>query len=142
MRWVLLDEVTGIEKQKAAHARARIPDFDVSPEVLMIEMMAQTGALLLGAESGFSQDLVFAKIQDAEFFEGYEAGDPIEIKATSDRLRPEGAWINALILKGNTKIAQANLMLMTVGHFLPGHEEPITFHEAFMNHYRILEKVR
>jgi 3-hydroxymyristoyl/3-hydroxydecanoyl-(acyl carrier protein) dehydratase len=141
VRWVLLDEVVKIERQKQVHARARVPETDVSPEVLMIEMMAQTGALLLGAESDFRQDLVFAKIQNADFPLEFTGGEKIDIRATSDNLRPEGAWITASIESERGTVAQANLMLMTVGHFLPGIEEPITFHQAFMQHYQIREKV-
>ncbi len=141
MRWVLLDEVLKIEKGKAAYTAGRIPSGDFGAEVLMIEMMAQTGALLLGAESDYSRDLVFAKIQEAEFLEGYCSGDRVEIKAASENLHPEGAWINAEMTAGGRPVARANLMLMIVGHFTEGNEKPITFHEAFMNHYRVREKL-
>ncbi len=142
MRWVLLDEVVAVKKQQGAFARARVPSGDVAAEPLMIEMMAQAGALLLGAENDYSQDVVFAKIQEAEFFGEYSSGQPIEIEATCENLRPEGAWITGRIHADGKDVAKAQLMLMTVGHFFSDRQQPITFHEAFMNHYRIREKVQ
>lgn len=143
MRWVLLDEIVKIEKKITAQTRSRVPRGPVSPELLMMEMMAQTGALLLGAEKNFEEDVVFAKIEGASFESGWESGDLIQIEAASDNLRPEGAWFEASIrqMRG-AKVAQGRFLLMNVGHLLPNQTKPVTFHEAFMNHFRVRDKVR
>ena len=79
MRWLLLDEVLTIRKGELARSRGRIPGGTFSPEPLLIEMMAQTGAVLLGAEDDFSKDMVFAKIQEANFSGALAAGQPIRV---------------------------------------------------------------
>ena len=142
MRWLLLDEVVFVERKIAARCRGRVPESVFSAELLMMEMMAQTGALLLGAEKDFSEDLVFAKIAEAEFETGCRPGEPLEIEARSEILRSEGAWFEAGIESSNKKIARSRFLLLSVGHLIPGNAKPITFHDAFMKHFKIREKVR
>lgn len=142
MRWLLLDEIIGIEKGRSAKTRSRVPDLEASAEVLMIEMMAQTGGLLLGAESDYRDNLIFAKIENAEFSGNYKAGDAIEIRVSSESLKPEGSWIDGLILREAETVASARFLLMNAGEIVPGRTRSITFHEGFMNHFKVLEKIR
>lgn len=142
MRWLWLDEVVSVEKGKIARTKSRVPKTEVTPEFLMIEMMAQTGGLLVGAESDFQNDLIFAKIESAEFSGSYEPGDAIEITATSENLRPEGAWIDGQIAKNRETIASGKLLLMNVGNLQPGQSGSLTFHSGFMNHFQVREKIR
>jgi len=142
MRWLLLDEVLSIQKSFLAKTRSHIPQTKVSPEVLMIEMMAQTGALLLGAESDFKEDLVFAKIEEARFECPLRPGEMLQIEADSDNLRSEGAWLNGRIQSDRGIIAKARFLLMNVGHLIAGRAQPITFHPVFMSYFRIRDKVR
>ena len=143
MRWVLLDEVLNIKRSKVSRTRSRFPDNngEYGPQVLMIEMMAQTGALLVGLENDFKKDLIFAKIDDAEFGEDLIQGTPIEIEARVESLRPEGGWISSSIWADGKKYAASRFLLMNVGHFLPNQTEPITFHPAFIEHFKIREKI-
>lgn len=142
MRWLLLDEVVTIQKKKVARTRSRIPSGWASAELLMMEMMAQTGALLLGAEKNFEDDVIFAKIEQARFDHGWKAGETIEIEATSENLRPEGAWLEASIQNQKRNVAQSRFLLMNVGRLIPNEKTPITFHRAFMEHFKIRDKVR
>ncbi len=145
MRWLLLDEVLGIEKTKCACTKSHIPFEEFSRELLLLEMMAQTGGLLVGAENDFQQDLIFAKIEKAVFFEESWAmapGESINIQAASERLRPEGGWIESLIEGKKGKIAESRFMLMNVGRLISGFPKPITFHEAFMSYFQVRQKVR
>ena len=142
MRWVLLDEVVVIQKKVKALTRSHVPQTEFSPEILMIEMMAQTGALLLGAENDFQEDLVFAKIENAAFENHFRSGESVQIEAWSDELRPEGAWMEGRIEKDGVKIAQSRFLLMNMKHLLPTHQEPITFHSNFMDHFQIRDKVK
>ncbi len=142
IRWLLLDEVVKVSRGKNSVSRSRVPAAPYAPEFLMIEMMAQTAALLIGAEKDFSEDLIFAKIESAEFFPGYRPGDALEIEASAERISGDGGWLEGRIKGPNGPVAQARFLLMTVGHFTPGNTKPITFHEAFMNHFKIREKVQ
>lgn len=142
MRWALLDEVLEIQKGKRAQSRSRVPQAPCSPQVLMIEMMAQTGALLVGAGSQFEQDVVFAKIEEAFFEENLVPGTPLFIEAVCDSLRPEGAWIEGSIRDDRSTVARSRLLLMNVGRLAPDRAHSVTFHPEFLNHYKILEKVR
>jgi 3-hydroxymyristoyl/3-hydroxydecanoyl-(acyl carrier protein) dehydratase len=107
----------------------------------MIEMMAQTGALLVGVENDFAKDLIFAKIESAEFGDDLPPGTPIQIEAKAENLRPEGGWIDSEIFSGEKRCAASRFLLMNVGHFLPDQTEPITFHSAFLRYFKIREKI-
>jgi len=108
----------------------------------MVEMMAQTGALLLGAESDFQDDLVFTKIGEAIFDHGFQAGEALEIEATSENLKPEGAWFEGSIQGSKGRRARGSFLLMNVGKLVANHIKPVTFHEAFMKHFQIRTKIR
>ncbi len=151
MRWLVLDEIIAIEQGKRARSRSRIPETTLcadgagslccSPEILMIEMMAQTGGLLLGAEKDYAEDIIFAKIDCADFQNSLCPGTPIEIEATSDCLRPEGAWFEGTIRSARGRIGGGRFLLMNVGHFRPGESRSITFHDRFMKHFQVRSKV-
>lgn len=142
MRWLLIDEVVNIQKGKAARSKGRIPSGEFSAESLMTEMMAQTGALLLGAENNFTDDVVFAKIERADFFGDYAAGNKISIEATSENLRPEGAWLDTSIKnESGLPIATSRILLTSVERLVPSPNKSTTFHEAFMNYFQIKDKV-
>ncbi|HXV27847.1 MAG TPA: hypothetical protein VD913_02670 [bacterium] len=142
MRWLVLDEVLAIERKVRASARSHVPSSPFSPEILIIEMMAQTGALLLGAESDFKEDLVFAKIEKAAFATHFEKNQTLFIEAHSEALRTEGAWIEGSVNHEDSEIGRARFLLMNIGHLIPGKEEPVTFHHGFMDHFRIREKIK
>ena len=142
MRWLLLDEVVSIEKNSKACTRSRVPEGPVSAELLLMEMMAQTGGLLLGAEKDFQEDIVFAKIEAADFFNPLP-GQALEIESACEGLRTEGSWMDAVVKeRGGRLVAKSRFLLISVGRLAPGIEKPIVFHEAFMNHFRVREKVK
>ncbi|MCM8775598.1 MAG: hypothetical protein NC930_04510 [Candidatus Omnitrophica bacterium] len=142
MRWLVLDEVKMIQKKKIASTRSRVPAGSISPQLLMMEMMAQTGALLLGAEKDFEEDLIFAKIDQADFNDIGLTGEVIEIEATSENLRPEGAWLEGTIRSRERIVAQSRFLLMNVGHFIPGQVKSFTFHDRFMDYFQVREKIQ
>ena len=142
MRWLLLDEVLSINRGRYCRTKSRILDAPVSSEILLIEMMAQTAGLLLGAESDFNDDLVFTKIENAEFHQLYAQGDEIIIEATSNQLKSEGAWFDAQVRCGNRRIASARFLLMNVGRLVQDSPSSITFHDAFMNYFSVRQKVK
>ncbi len=142
MRWLLLDEVLTIERGIIARTRSRVPSAIYAPELLMAEMMAQTAGLLLGAESDFRDDLIFAKIENASFCHPFQTGDEVEITAASESLKLEGAWFDAQIRMKGRVFATSRFMLMNVGRLIQDAERSITFHDAFMNHFSVRDKVK
>ena len=141
MRWLLLDKILSIQKGKKAVTESRVPKAPYSSEVLFVEMMAQTGGLLVGAESDYQKDVVFAKIESAVFTQIPNPGTSIKIEATCDGLAAEGGWIEGVITSAEGVIAKAKLLLMSVGRLIPEKPTPITFHDNFMNHFKVREKV-
>lgn len=141
MRWLLLDQIESIHKGKKAITSSRVPQAPYSREVLFIEMMAQTGGLLVGAESDYQKDLIFAKIEQATITKVPNPGTPIQIEAWSEALGPEGGWLDAVITCAEGMVAKAKLLLMTVGRLSPEQTRSVTFHDAFMNHFNVREKI-
>lgn len=142
MRWAVLDEIIKIEKGKSVLARSHVPQEDISPEVLFIEMMAQSGGLLLGAEKDFKEDVVFAKIDFSIFPMPGQEGETLEIRVEAETLRPEGAWVLGKVSCPRGILAEARLMLACAGTLVPGKNDSTTFHEFFMKHFEIREKVQ
>ena len=141
MRWLLLEKVHSIQRGKRAVASAKVPKAPYSSEVLFIEMMAQTGGLLVGAESDYQKDLIFAKIENATISNVPVPGTPLQIEAWSESLGTEGGWLEATITCAAGPVAQAKLLLMAVSGLSPVQTKSITFHESFMKHFSVREKL-
>lgn len=141
MRWLLLDQVQSILKGKKAVTTSKVPQAPYSSEVLFIEMMAQTGGLLVGAESDYQKDLIFAKIEQATITNVPKAGTPIHIEAWSDSLGPDGGWLEGTISSAEGTVAKAKFLLMAVQGLASGQARSITFHDAFMKHFNVREKI-
>ncbi len=141
MRWLLLEKVELIHKGKKAVTSSKVPDAPYSSEVLFVEMMAQTGGLLVGAESDYRKDLIFAKIENATMTCVPKPGTPIQIEAWSESLAPEGGWLEATITSAEGPVAQARLLLMAATGLSGRQTRSVTFHDAFMSHFKVREKV-
>ena len=105
-------------------------------------MMAQTGGLLVGAESDYQKEVIFAKIESAIFEKVPAPGSAIKIEATSDGLAAEGGWIEGMITNTEGLVAKGKLLLMSVGRLMPEKPKPIAFHDNFMNYFKVREKVQ
>ena len=141
MRWLLLEKVHAIHKGKKAVTSSKVPDAPYSSEVLFVEMMAQTGGLLVGAESDYQKDLIFAKIESATLTGVPKVGTPIQIEAWSESLAADGGWLEATITSAEGLVAKARLLLMAVTGLSGTHTKSVTFHDAFMKHFKVREKV-
>ncbi len=143
MRWLVLDEIIEIRKGSTARTRSHIPqEKEFSAEVLLLEMMAQTGGLLAGAENDYKEDTIFAKIESSEFPVQGRPGEPLEIIATLETWRPEACRVEAVVQNQRGIFAKARFMLAQAGKLVPGSAESITFHQGFMSHFKVREKVR
>jgi 3-hydroxymyristoyl/3-hydroxydecanoyl-(acyl carrier protein) dehydratase len=141
MRWLLLERVHSIHQGKKALTFSKVPQAPYSSEVLFIEMMAQTGGLLVGAESDYQKDLVFAKIENATIVAVPRSGTPLQIEAWSESLGSEGGWLEATITCAAGPVACAKFLLMAVEGLSASQTKSITFHESFMKHFNVREKV-
>ncbi len=141
MRWLLLEKVHSIQKGKKAVASSKVPDAPYSSEVLFVEMMAQTGGLLVGAESDYQKDLIFAKIENATIASVPKAGTPIQIEAGSESLGADGGWLEATITCAQGPVAKARLLLMAVTGLSGTQKKSVTFHDAFMDYFKVREKI-
>ncbi|HYY75883.1 MAG TPA: 3-hydroxyacyl-ACP dehydratase FabZ [Gaiellaceae bacterium] len=97
--FLLLDEVTEIEPGVRVVARKRVRDDEwylaghfpgrpIMPGVLMVEAMAQTGAVaVLSDEANRGKLALFAGIDDVRFKRIVQPGDELELTCEVDRLR-------------------------------------------------------
>lgn len=141
LRWNLLEEVLQIESGVRATTAARLPECDVSPEFLLIELMAQTAGLAFGARFHFESDIVFAKLEQASFRCVPAAGIPLHVESLAEEPREEGCWFQSKVLLEDDTAASARLLLLNVGRLQPAAGRSVTFDERFMAHYRIREKI-
>lgn len=130
MSWVWLDGVRGFEKGKSVKASKRWQNSFPAP--FLIEMMAQAGGLLLGAESNYEEDIVFTKVEGMEFLKQPKAGE-LEIEVESESLRREGGWFAGRVFQNGDKIMQGRLLLMNVGRLRPDGQGPITFPQQLIS---------
>ena len=91
--------------------------------------MAQAGAILLGAENGFTEDVVFTKIEAVEFLAAPVAGENLEIFVEADALRREAGWFRGEIFQKGERVVRGRVLLMNVGRLRQDGVGPITFPE-------------
>ena len=142
MRWKLLDEVIEICPKHSAHAKAEFPSSEASWQTLVIEMMAQLGGLIVGAETDFSKDVIFAKIEKVIYHGEILNPSKLDVHAFSDQVGIDGGWINGVVSQQGHKICEAKMLLMNVGALNDQQSESMTFHSQFMDYYHIREKVK
>ncbi len=125
MSWIWLDGAESFEKGKRVKTWKK---WESSfPETYLIELVAQAGAIVLGAESGFQEDIVFTKIEGVEFLDRPLPGKRVEIEVETEGLRREGGWFRGEVVQGGKKILTGRVLLMNVGRLRPQTEGPITF---------------
>ena len=73
------------------HLHEHFVDAPCMPSSLMIEGMAQTAGILVGAISNFERRVILAKIARAEFQADAFPGDQIRYSATLERMADAGA---------------------------------------------------
>jgi len=150
--WRILSAVDQIIPGQYAKARAQNWMSDYAPEFLMLEMMAQTGGLVIGSQHDFAGNVVFAKVESAEFgtiskSAGLESNlallemVPLVIEAFArEGVGEQGSWIEAHVLAGETKVASAKLFLIDAGD-LDGSNISVTFHPEFLEYYQVRNKI-
>ncbi len=138
--WRILSAVDEVQPGKYAKARAQNWKSEYAPEFLMLEMMAQTGGLVVGAVRDYSGNVVFAKVENAEF-SGVSA-EELAIEAFAhDGVSEQGSWIDAQVTVGGNKMAAARFFLIDAGD-LSGTGKSLTFHNEFLDYYQVEKKTK
>src|SRR5437660_4380169 len=120
MRWIWIDRFESFEPGKSAvtvknlsHAEdvfaEHFPGYPVMPAALLLEGLAQTGGILVGAANDFKEKVVLAKIPKARFFGEALAGETVRFAATVQDLRAEGAVVAGRITAGERLLAEADI---------------------------------
>ena len=137
--WRILSAVEEVRPGKSARTKAKNWTSGYAPEFLMLEMMAQTGGLVVGAVRNFTGNVVFAKVENAEFT--CDTAEDLSIEAFAhDGVSEQGSWIDAQVLSGPKKIAAARFFLIDAGD-LNGTGKSLTFHNEFLDYYRVRQKI-
>src|SRR5947199_10426932 len=104
MRWIWIDKFEKFEVNIAAVAIKNVslaeeylhdhfPGYPVMPASLMIEGMAQTAGILVGAARNFQEKVILAKINRATFHRLVRPGEQLVYTATIVNVSESGAAI-------------------------------------------------
>jgi 3-hydroxyacyl-[acyl-carrier-protein] dehydratase len=113
MRWIWIDKFEKFEINVAAtaiknvslaedHLHDHFPGFPVMPASLMIEGMAQTAGILVGAARKFQEKVILAKIGKASFSRLVRPGEQIVYSAKITNVTEQGAAIEGAITARTT----------------------------------------
>ena len=114
MRWIWIDRFEKFEVNVAAtaiknvslaeeHLHDHFPGFPVMPASLMIEGMAQTAGILVGAAREFKEKVVLAKIGKASFSRLVRPGEQLVYAAKIVNVTEQGAAIEGTITSRTTE---------------------------------------
>ena len=92
------------------HIHGYWPGFQVMPNSLIIEGMAQTGGLLVGEKNQFSESVVLAKVSKGIFLDVVVPGDSLRYTATVADIREDGGIILGEVHRDGKLIADINLV--------------------------------
>ena len=113
MRWIWIDKFEKFEVNVAAvaiknvslaeeHLHDHFPGFPVMPASLMIEGMAQTAGILVGAARNFQEKVILAKIGKASFSRLVRPGEQVVYAAKITNVNEQGASIEGTITARTT----------------------------------------
>jgi 3-hydroxyacyl-[acyl-carrier-protein] dehydratase len=113
LRWIWIDKFERFEPGVAAvaiknvslaeeHLHDHFPGFPVMPGSLMIEGMAQTAGILVGAARNFQEKVILAKINKARFSRLVRPGEQIVYSAKIVNVTEQGAAIEGVITARTT----------------------------------------
>lgn len=117
MRWIWIDRFEKFELNAEAialknvslaedHLHDHFPGFPVMPASLMIEGMAQTAGILVGAARNFKEKVILAKINRATFSRLVRPGDQVVYAAKIVNVNETGASIEGTVTVRTTEGGQ------------------------------------
>jgi len=152
MRWIWIDRFEVFEPGKRAvaiknvtlaedHLHDHFPGFPIMPASLMIEGMAQTSGILVGAQRDFKEKVILAKIGRANFHRIVRPGDQIVYEANIVRITEAGAAIQGYIrtrtggVEGEIPTGEVEMMFSHIDQNMAGVDFPefnFVFNSQFM----------
>src|ERR1035437_452008 len=154
MRWIWIDKFEKFEVNVAAvaiktvslaeeHLHDHFPGFPMMPASLMIEGMAQTAGILVGAARSFQEKVILAKIGKAAFSRVVRPGEQLVYSAKITNVNEQGASIEGLITSRTTvggapaelPVASIDMMFSHIDNNLSGMKFPdfnFVFNSQFM----------
>jgi 3-hydroxyacyl-[acyl-carrier-protein] dehydratase len=150
MRWIWIDKfvefvpgesATAVKNVSLAeeHLHDLYPAFPIMPNSLIIEGMAQTAGILVGAARDFSEKVILAKIGRAAFHRLVRPGDTLAYHARIEQLNETGASITGRVNAGLESdaplVAEIEMMFSHIDKNMAGlafPEHNFVFTEQFM----------
>lgn len=155
MRWIWIDKFEAFEINVAAraiknvslaeeHLHDHVPGFPVMPASLMIEGMAQTAGILVGAARKFQEKVILAKIGKATFVRLVRPGDQVVYAARIVNVTEQGAAIEGTItartsvggVSQEVPVGTVDMMFSHIDNNMSGTKFPefnFVFNSEFMN---------
>ena len=151
-RLVAVKNVSAAEEHLHDHfaADGPLPPRPIMPGSLILEGMAQTAGILVGAANDFREKVVLAKIAGARLEAEVEPGQTLRYDATIDRLDATGASCTGVVDRwdhrspGWLRIGEIELMFSHLDRNLAGKgfpEENFVFGENFRGVIAMLREV-
>lgn len=150
MRWIWIDKFERFEPGAAAvavknvslaeeHLHDHFPGFPVMPGSLMIEGMAQTAGILVGAARNFQEKVILAKIRSAAFTRLVRPGEQIVYSAKIVHVNEQGASIEGAITArtggAEVPVGSVDMMFSHIDQNMSGMKFPefnFVFNSQFM----------
>ncbi len=154
MRWIWIDRFESFEQGKAAvaiknvtaaeeHLHDLYPGFALMPSTLMIEGMAQTAGILVGAWRNFQEKVILAKIGKATFVRLVRPGETLIYRANILQINEVGASVEGKIFSRQTDesgtrelaVGEVEMMFSHIDQNLAGARFPefnFVFNSEFM----------
>ncbi len=121
MRYLLIDRVLRLERNRSIRAIKNVSlsedvyadhflGFPVMPGALMIEVVAQTGTVLLEVSEDFQRKALLAMVDRAKFRSIVRPGDQLIVDATLSSVNEDVAQIAAEIRVGETVVMDGRLV--------------------------------
>jgi len=155
MRWIWIDKFEKFEVNVAAvalknvslaedHLHDHFPGFPVMPASLMIEGMAQTSGILVGAAREFKEKVILAKIGKASFVRLVRPGEQLVYAAKIVNVTEQGAAIEGTITvrtmvagqRVELPVGQIDMMFSHIDNNMAGTKFPefnFVFNSQFMD---------
>ncbi len=135
MRWIWIDRFEEFTPGTRAVARKNVtlaedhlhdhvPGFPVVPASLLIEGMAQTAGILVGAARDFTEKVILAKIKQATFHQLVRPGDTVHFTATIESLQDAAATTAGTITIDDTPIGEVDLVFSHIDQNMRGFNFP------------------
>jgi len=147
MRWIWIDSFVEFVSGERASAIKNLtqgeeyfadhfPGFPIMPAALIIEGMAQTAGILVGEARGFRENVILAKIRNAEFSDFAVPGDQLRYDARVESIDERAAATTGTVLRNGSPMGKVDLIFSHVNQAekppeLPDHN--FVFTDQFMD---------